>query len=147
MNKDILFIIIVFVLIILGVYFVFFSGGLSNNPAFNTLNAIKTETGIGFSAIFEKSFTYKYESGDNVDIAGMGFSAYSISTEESDKIRSYFEDNGFAIDYFEMGSDMAGISYYSKEKTACVFRLLVLLNEGETAGKLNTDISCGVLAK
>ncbi len=120
MNKDILFIITVFALIILGVYFVFFSGGLSNNPAFVNLNAIKAETNIAFSSISEKKFTYKYENQDSVDVSGMGFSAYNISTEDSDKIRSYFEDNGFAIDYFEMDSEMAGISYYSKEKTACV---------------------------
>jgi flagellar basal body-associated protein FliL len=57
MNKDILFIIVIFILVILGIYFVFFSGGISMNPAFNTLNNIKSDAQIDFSSIQKYDFT------------------------------------------------------------------------------------------
>jgi hypothetical protein len=150
MNKDLLFIITVFILIILGVYFVFFNGGLSNNLAFVTLNAIKHETGISFSKIEEKAFTYKYESGEKMDIVGMGFSGLDISNDSADKIRESFAGNGFIIDFFETGSDLSGTSYYSKDKAVCIFKLLILINETgnpEATSKFNADISCGLLAQ
>jgi len=114
MNKDILFIIVIFLLIILGTYFVFFRGGISMNPSFNILNSIKSDTQIDSSNIQKKDFVYKFESGNNQNLKGMGFSAIQINNDSADKARKYFEDNGFKIDFFEMGSDLSGIAYYSK---------------------------------
>lgn len=150
MNKDILFIVTIFVLIILGIYFVFINGGLSTNPAFNLLNSIKQDTQINFSSIKEEKFTYKFENRDLSDINGMGFSALNITNDASDAVRKYFEDNGFKIDFFEMGADLAGISYYSKEKDACMIKTSVLTDDKglpQAVNKLNVSIACGELKK
>jgi len=150
MNKDILFIVTIFILIILGIYFVFINGGLSTNPAFNILNSIKQDTKVNFSSIQKENFQYKYESGENVNIAGMGFSVQEITNDQSDSVRKYFEDNGFGIDFFEMGSDLSGISYYSKDKNACRIKISILTDaQGlpQAVNKLNVGVVCGVLAK
>jgi phosphoglycerol transferase MdoB-like AlkP superfamily enzyme len=150
MNKDILFIATVFILVILAIYFVFINGGLSANPAFNLLNSIKQDTQIDFSNIKEQQFTYKYESGDNQEIKGMGYVALNITNDQSDAVRKYFEDNGFKIDFFEMGTDLSGISYYSREKNACMIKISILTDEQglpQAVNKLNVAVSCGVLAK
>jgi hypothetical protein len=150
MNKDILFIVTIFILVILGVYFVFINGGLSTNPAFNILNTLKQDTKIEFSNIQKTNFTYKFESGDQSDISGMGFSALNISNDSSDAVGQYFVDNGFKIDFFEMDSDLAGISYYSKEKDACMIKTAVLKDEQglpAAGNKLNVSVSCGELTK
>jgi len=150
MNKDILFIFTIFILIILGIYFVFINGGLSSNPAFNILNGLKQDTQISFSNIKEENFTYKFESGDQSEIDGMGFLALNINNDQSDLARKYFEDNGFKIDFFEMGSDLSGISYHSKDKDACMIKISVLIDEQglpQATNKLNINVSCGELAK
>ena len=150
MNKDILFIVTVFILIILGIYFVFINGGLSTNPTFNILNSIKQDTKVNFSSIQKEDFQYKYKSGENVNIAGMGFSVENITNDQSDSVRKYFEDNGFKIDFFEMGSDLSGISYYSKDKNACRIKISILTDEQglpQAVNKLNVGVVCGVLAK
>lgn len=150
MNKDILFIAVIFILIILGIYFVFINGGLSTNPAFNVLNGIKQDTQVPFSNIQKQDFVYKFESGDNVNIAGMSFFALGISNESSDAVRKYFEDNGFKIDFFEMGNDLSGISYYSKEKNACMIKMSILTDSQglpQAVNKLNVSVSCGELKK
>ena len=150
MNKDILFIFTIFILIILGIYFVFINGGLSTNPAFNILNSIKQDTKIDFSNIKEQKFTYKYESGNNVAISGMGFSALNINNDSTEAVRKYFDDNGFETDFFEMGSDLSGISYRSKDKNACMIKTSVLAdNQGlpQATNKLNVSVFCGELKK
>jgi len=150
MNKDILFIITIFVLIILAIYFVFINGGLSANPTFNLLNSIKQDTKISFSNIKEQQFTYKYESGDNQEIEGMGYMAFNITNDQSGAVGKYLEDNGFKIDFFETGTDLSGISYYSREKNACMIKISILTDEAglpQTVNKLNIAVSCGVLAK
>lgn len=150
MNKDILFIFTIFILIILGIYFVFVSGGLSANPAFNILNSIKQDTQIGFSNIKEENFVYKFEDGNQSNISGMVFNALNISNDSTDAVRKYFEDNGFKIDFFEMGTDLSGISYYSKDKNACMIKMSILTDEQglpQASNKLNVNVSCGVLAK
>ncbi len=148
MNKDILFIFTIFILIILGVYFVFINGGLSDNPVFNNLNSLKQTTQIEFSNIKENNFVYKFENGDQLNISGMGFHALNISNESSDAISKYFEDNGFNMDYFEI-SGLSGISYYSKNKDACIVKTSVLIDENglpqENSNKLNANIFCGEL--
>jgi hypothetical protein len=144
MNKDILFIIVIFILIILGIYFVFINGGLSDNPAFNILNGLKQETQIDFSSIKEDNFTYKFESGDQSNVSGYGFYALSISNESSDAISKYFDDNGFRIDFFEIEDDSSGISYCSKDNDACMIKTTVLIDE-EVLNKLNVNVVCGEL--
>lgn len=144
MNKDILFIIVIFILIILGIYFVFINGGLSDNSAFNILNSLEQETKIDFSSIKEDSFTYKFESGDQSNVSGFGFYALSVNNDSSDAIRKYFEDNEFKIDFFEIENDLSGISYYSKDKDACIIKTTVLM-EG-ALNELNVNVICGKLA-
>lgn len=147
MNKDILFIVAIFILIILGIYFVFFNGGISTSPVLNILNSLKQETGIDFSNIEKKDFVYKFESGDQSDISGAGFYALNVGNEATDAIRKYFEDNGFKIDFFETGDDLSGISYHSKDKNACLIKTTVLLEESSgSSNKLNASVFCGELA-
>lgn len=149
MNKDILFIFIIFILIILGVYFVFIDNGLSNNSAFNNLNGLKKTTQIEFSNIKKDSFVYKFENGDQLNVSGVTFYALNISNESSDAISKYFEDNGFNMDYFEI-NDLSGISYYSKNNDACIIKTSVLIDENglpqQNSNKLNANVFCGKLA-
>ena len=149
MNKDILFIIVIFILIILGIYFVFLSGGTSMSPAFNTLSNIKSDTQIDFSSIQKKNFIYKFESGDNQNISGMGFFVFGITNDSADKVIKYFEDNGFKIDFFETSDNLSGIAYCSKGKDVCMLETFVLKDEQglpQASNKLSVDISCGELA-
>jgi hypothetical protein len=145
MNKDILFIIVIFILVILGIYFVFINGGLSDNHAFNILNGLEQETQIDFSSIKEDNFTYKFESGDQSNVSGYGFYALGVNNESSDAIRKYFDDNEFKIDFFEIENDLSGISYCSKGKDACIIKTTVLM-DGEALNKLSVNVVCGELA-
>ncbi|MFA5729984.1 MAG: hypothetical protein WC938_02045 [Candidatus Paceibacterota bacterium] len=145
MNKDILFIIVIFILVVLGIYFVFINGGLSDNHAFNILNGLEQETQIDFSSIKEDNFTYKFESGDQSNVSGYGFYALGVNNESSDAIRKYFDDNEFKIDFFEIENDLSGISYCSKGKDACIIKTTVLM-DGEALNKLSVNVVCGELA-
>lgn len=148
MNKDILFIFIIFFLIILGIYFVFIDNGLFNNQTIDNLNNLKQTTKIEFSKIIKDGFIYKFENGNQSNVSGMSFYALNISNESTNAISKYFEDSGFNMDYFEI-NDLAGISYYSKNNNVCVVKISVLIGEDglpqQNSNKLNTNVSCGEL--
>jgi hypothetical protein len=64
------------------------------------------------------------------------FPTYNISTEDSDKIQKLFWGiTVLPLIILKWTDEMAGIYLLQQRKNAWVFRLLVLLIEGETAGE------------
>ena len=154
MNRDILFIIIVFILVISGVYLVFFNKEtISMDSSFNILKSLDNQTKVGFSNIEAKTFVWSFEGeGENMDsvnVPGKGFVAIGITNEQTDAVKKYFEENGFKIDFFNIDSStLSGISGYRKDRSACVVVTTIWKDEQGmpmAVDKLDVDVSCGEL--
>lgn len=154
MNRDILFIFIVFVLVIAGVYLVFFNKAtLSNDVPFNILKNLDSQVKVGFSNIEARTFIWNFEEEGkettSQSIAGKGFTAVGISNREVEAVKGYFEENGFKIDFFDIDQKtLSGISGYKKDKDVCVVKTTIWKDEQGmpmAADKFDTDVSCGQL--
>jgi hypothetical protein len=153
MNRDILFIIIIFILVISGIYFVFFNDAVSDDSSFGILKNLNEQTGINFSNISRNDFVWIFEndgkqSGSRT-IIGKGFSASGVSNENIDLVKKYFEENGFKVDFFNIDSStLSGISGYKKDKAVCVLKTTIWKDEQGmpmAINKLDISVSCGEL--
>ncbi|MDD4531477.1 MAG: hypothetical protein PHH21_02090 [Candidatus Pacebacteria bacterium] len=154
MNRDILFILIIFVLVIAGVYLVFFNKAtLSNDASFNLLKNLDSQVKVGFSNIEARTFVWNFENeGEETTtqaIAGKGFTAVGITNKETEAVKGYFEENGFKIDFFDIDPEtLSGIAGYKKDKDVCVVKTTVWKDDQGmpmAVDKLDTDVSCGQL--
>ena len=153
MNRDILFILIIFVLVIAGVYMVFFNKAtLSNDASFNLLKNLDSQVKVGFSNIEARTFVWNFENeGEETTtrtIAGKGFTAVGIANKETEAVKGYFEENGFKIDFFDIDETLSGIAGYKKDKDVCVVKTTVWKDDKGmpmAVDKLDTDVSCGQL--
>ena len=153
MNRNILFIFIIFAIVVAGAYFVFLykpgaNETLTKDASFVILNDLKKQTKMGFSDISGKTFSWNIESEDAIGstaVPGKGFGASGISNDDADKIRQYFEDDGFKIDFFNAGNGtLSGISGYRKGSDVCVIETTA---EDNAPDKLNVNVSCGELTE
>ncbi len=151
MNRNILFIFIIFALVVGGLYLIFFykpgaNGTLTKDASFVILNNLEKQTKIGFSDISGKAFSWNVDNGDTVDstiIPGKGFSASGITNDDTDKISQYFLNSGFMIDFSNVGEGtLSGVSGYKKGNDICVIETAV---ETNVADKLDVSVSCGEL--
>ena len=154
MNRDILFIFIIFILVIAGVYLVFFSKAtLSSDNAFNLLKSLDSQVKVGFSNIEARTFVWNFENeGEEATfrtIAGKGFTAVGITNNETEAVKGYFEENGFKIDFFDIDPEtLSGIAGYKKDNDVCVVKTTIWKDDQGmpmTTDKLDTDVSCGRL--
>lgn len=154
MNRDILFVLIIFVLVIAGVYLVFFNKAtLSNDVSFNILKNLDSQVKVGFSNIEARTFIWNFEEEGkettSQSIAGKGFTAVGIANKEVEAVKGYFEENGFKIDFFDIDSKtLSGISGYKKDKDVCVVKTTIWKDEQGmpmATDKFDTDVSCGQL--
>ncbi|MFA5714640.1 MAG: hypothetical protein WC998_02785 [Candidatus Paceibacterota bacterium] len=152
MNRDILFIVIIFILVISGIYFVFFSKG-ADDPSFGTLRSLSEQTGIKFSNISVNNFTWIFETdgeqSGSKTIVGKGFSASGASNKDIDSVKKYFEENGFKVESFNVDpSTLSGNSGYKKEKAVCVLKTTIWKDEQGmpmASDKFDVSVSCGEL--
>ena len=154
MNREILFIFIVFILVVGGLYLVFFNEEpVSNDSSFAILKSLNDQVGVGFSNIEAKTLIWNFENDGeqigSVSVPGKGFSAVGITNDEAGAIRAYFEENGFKIDFFNIASGtLSGIAGYKKGKSVCVIKTTVWKDEEGmpmAIDKLDADVSCGEL--
>ncbi len=149
MNKNILFVLIVFILVAAGIYLAFFYKSdtiLTKDIAFVLLTDIAQQTKINFSNMQAETIVWSTESESGIGstvIAGKTYSAIGISNDDADKIKQYFEDRGWRIDFFDINkSTLAGTSGYIKDNKVCTIETVV---EDKDFTKLDVDVSCGEL--
>lgn len=150
MNKDILFIIVIFALVVFGVYLVFFT---KEDISLSILSDLKQSTGIEFSSVEVANFIWNVEDKEGfaspLTIFGKKINAIGISNEEGYRISSYFEDKGFKMDFFNIADGtFVGITGYKKDNNVCVFHRAIQADaEGMpiAADKIDVSISCGEL--
>jgi hypothetical protein len=154
MNRDIIFILIVFILVISGVYLAFFSNSnMSKDSAFALLKNLEKETEIEFSSVEPKVFIWSIENdGEQIGtttVNGKSVTAIGITNSQSEKVKNYFEGNEFKIDSFNIDpSTLSGISGYKKGKQICVIKTTVWKDDQGmpmAIDKLDVDVSCGEL--
>ena len=150
MNRDILFVIIIFILVISGVYLVFFNKeSVSIDSSFNILKSLSEQTKVEFSNIEAKTFVWSSNNDGQKNIKGKGFTAIGITNDQTDSVKKYFEENGFKLDFFNIDSKtLSGISGYKKDKNACVVKTTIWKDEKGmpmAVDKMDVDVSCGEL--
>jgi len=152
MNRDILFVVVIFVLVIFGVYIAFFSNGnVSKDSTFSLLQNLEKETKIEFSSVEGKTFIWSIENdGEQIGtkaINGKGITAIGITNNQSEIVKKYFEDNEFKIDSFNIDPQtLSGISGYKKDKQICVIKTTIWKDDQGmpmAVDKLDVDVSCG----
>ncbi len=153
MNRNILFIFIIFAIVVAGAYFVFLykpgtNEALTKDASFAILSDIKKQTKISFSDISGKTFSWNIEGEDaivSIAVPGKGFGASGITNDDADKIGQYLEGNGFKLDFFNIGDGtLSGISGYKKGSDVCVIETTV---EDNAVDKLDVNVSCGELTE
>jgi len=156
MNRDILFIVIIFILVISGIYLVFFNKeAVTSDSSFNILNNLQKQSGAGFSNIEGKTFSWSFENDGeqmgSVNVPGKGFTAIGVTNDQADSVKKYFGENGFKIDFFNIeSSTLSGISGYKKDDSVCVIKTTVWKDEQGmpmAVDKLDIDVSCGELSE
>ncbi|MGB2762314.1 MAG: hypothetical protein WBC21_02095 [Minisyncoccales bacterium] len=93
------------------------------DEASNLLEDLKQETGIDFSGIEEFQFKWIV----NVDpevreetVAGKGFEAERISSEQYDSIEQFLKNNGFEVDIYNISAGtISELIGYRKDKAVC----------------------------
>lgn len=154
MNRDLLFIAIVFILVISGVYLIFFNKEtISMDSSFNVLKSLDEQTQVGFSNIEGRVFVWNYETDGettgSVNVSGKGFIAIGITNSQTETVKNYFEENGYKIDFFNISAGtLSGISGYKKDKSVCVVVTTIWKDDQGlpmAVDKLDVDVSCGEL--
>ena len=85
------------------------------------LNKLKKETAVDFSKIREVEFDWMSPEMERLAIKGKGFEAEEISSEEVQEIRSFFKNNGFEPDFYNMAAGtIVGATGYKKDKIICL---------------------------
>lgn len=156
MNRDILFIIIVFILVIFGVYLAFFpNNNMSKDSTFVLLQNLEKDTQIEFSSVESKTFIWSIENdGEKIGtqaVNGKGVVAIGATNAQSEAVRRYFEDNGFKIDSFNIDAEtLSGISGYKKDNQICVITTTIWKDDQGmpmATDKMDISVSCGELGE
>jgi hypothetical protein len=145
MNRSTFLIFVIFLIVIAGVYAVFYnpkaSQSLTTDENSQILNALKKKTDISFSKIADATFSwesYNYDSdGDSASstaVSGKQFSATGIQNGDAESIIEYFGDNGFSTVFVD---STTGAVEYEKEDVGCIFQ------KTGTSGSYNVVVSCG----
>ncbi|MFC1629850.1 hypothetical protein ACFL11_01375 [Patescibacteria group bacterium] len=87
------------------------------------LDNIEKETGVNFSAIKQVEFKWiAQESREGLTIKGKGFEAKGVTGEKGDKVESFFKDNIFEIDLYNItDGTVVGLKGYKKNNIVCTF--------------------------
>jgi len=89
----------------------------------NLLEDLKQETDIDFSEVQDIEFKWIVRVDPQIEeetVAGKGFEANVIPSEQFDGIHPFFIDNGFETDPYNMAAGtISGLTGYKKDKTVC----------------------------
>lgn len=145
--KNILAIVIAIVIIILVVWW--FSSQKEATPTDEIsvlFGDLKTETGIDFSDIEDVEFIWQTKDGE-IPIQGKGFKAKGILNEDEQGVESFFKDNGFEVDVYNIAAGTIGwLTGYRKDRIVCiVLGSLWLDDEGMPlqTGEMDIEVQCG----
>ena len=116
------------IIIALGIGYWFFQLSSTSEEETKTeasvfLEDLKQETGIDFSEIEETEFKWVVKVDPVIGeetVAGKGFEVKKISNEQFDNVYSFFEDEGFEKDLYNMtDGTISGLRGYKKDKAIC----------------------------
>ncbi|MFC1599024.1 hypothetical protein ACFL2U_03415 [Patescibacteria group bacterium] len=103
------------------------------------LEDVKRQTGINFEDIQITEMDWSSEYG-KLALSGKGYRIIQISSQEIEKIKQYFIDNGFTEDEYNSNLGRITDNYgYIKDDLACLVSLSAILDEQDQplAGDLN----------
>ena len=96
---------------------------LSLDEILNLLENFEQETGIDFSEIQDVEFKWIVKVDPTITeetVAGKGFEANRISSEQYDSIEQFLEDNGFEVDLYNIADGLfTGLVGYKKDQIVC----------------------------
>ncbi len=112
------------------------------------LEDLKQETGIGFSGIEEVEFKWIVKVDPEVGeetVAGKGFEANIISSQQYDSVESFLIDNGFEKDLYNIADGtFVGLVGYKNDQIVCTVSGGSTLEEPDIK---NVTVNCGKLEK
>jgi len=129
MKKVITFFSIIAIIIGVGLIFDYYTKPASvpspsQDEVSTFLNNLKQETGIDFSGVAEVEFEWqvkKYEEMKSVTVAGKGFEVAGITTEKFREVESFFENNDFEVDVYNVAAGtVSGLTGYIKDRLVCL---------------------------
>ena len=117
--KNVLIVIIVIALIILGVWYFTAKKESTTDEISTVLENLKKATGIKFSKIKDVEIKWHTKT-ETQTVQGKGFEVARISQEKSDAIDSFFKDNGFEIDMYNIAAGtVVDLTGYAKDNIGC----------------------------
>lgn len=139
-----LLIVVIVLAVLIGAFFLF-SGRIMVGDEIETLmRNLEEKTKIDFSGIRPDEFQWniqKKEIINSVLISGRSFEAEEISVSDYEKIESFFEENGFDLDIYNIADGtVSGLVGYRLNSIACV------VNSGlaeHKEDKYNVTVKCG----
>lgn len=119
----------------------------------NLLENLGQETGIDFSEEQEVSFVWYIETEeeilDEISIQGKGFEVKGVSSEDYRKVESFFLDNGFEVDVYNIAAGtFVGLTGYQKDQVICTLVGRMWLDEQgipTEEDKNDVEVKCGKL--
>lgn len=135
----------ILVLTISSLSFLFYKNTQNNQDnATSFLNSTKEALkGIEFPALEDSSFDWP---GSTEPLSGKGFKNMTINNNQYKELASFFENNGFTLDFFDIEAvSRAGVSGYKRNNLWCVFKAgLYYDNNGEPIpeDRLKSEIYC-----
>jgi len=114
----------------------------------NLLENLEQETGIDFSEIQDVAFKWIVKVDPTITeetVAGKGFEANRISSEQYDSIEQFLKDNGFEVDLYNIADGLfTGLVGYKKDQIVCT------VSGGSTPQEpdiKDVTVNCGKLEK
>lgn len=92
----------------------------SADETLNLLNRLQQQTQINFSEI--KTTEFSWNSGtDQIDVSGIGFSAWEISDAQQKLVENFFENRGFETDLYNVyAGTTSGAAGYKRDSVVCL---------------------------
>lgn len=116
----------------------------------NILNEVIEESGLGFSKSKDMTFKWYDSQGKDNQIQGRGIELKLASFQDLEKVRSYFENNGYVMDQYNVADGMiVGLTGYGRDTIICSVHQAI--SGGEQAflngeSRLDIEVKCGVLS-
>ncbi|MBZ9571921.1 hypothetical protein KJA15_01105 [Patescibacteria group bacterium] len=114
----------------------------------NLLENLKQETDIDFSEVQDIEFKWIVKVDPQIEeetVAGKGFEANRISSEQYDSIEQFLKDNGFEVDLYNIADGLfTGLVGYKKDQIVCT------VSGGSTPQEpdiKDVTVNCGKLEK
>jgi inhibitor of cysteine peptidase len=153
MSKPLL--IIILLVVVVGVGYVLFGSSLLKDNATILLEGVAEEIEVTYPELTEEEFDWYVEKDGAVQpikVMGKGFEATEVSVELYEKAATFFKDEGFSVDLYNIAAGTVGeLTGYKKEQTVCLV-IGGFTGYKEATGqwippdvtKKDVDVKCGV---